>query len=569
MKNFLVTLLLISSTLMAQVDKKDVLLREANRFTLRRQYEKAISLYLDLLEQYPEDETIAEKLISNYVLTSQLEKAEKLLDEKIRFFPELNQVKLRITLLLAQSEIDAAWERCQKFLSDNSGKLNYYKTFATLFQRYRQYDHAIDLLLGARTIARDEYLYANELANNYYQISDYQNSITEFLKHVEKNKAYKNYVLNKLKIILREDPNLITAIEQFSATSDDNNILEIYAVCLGETGNIGGALEVYSKLNSDKLLNYAETLKQTGDQENALLAYEKYLQLINSPELRAESELAIAQIYWQQKRFAEAEELLLKIYNSDELQDKKYRYKTRVNRICREMLSDLALLRGDEKKVIKLLQEATEFTYNKKEIKDIEYKIIHFKIMTDDLASAETLLAQILQNEDPSSEIYKKGIYYNYLLAVMQQRSEADSLLGELLINLPENRFTNDAIEMSLLLQQLESDEQQKFLEAVKNDQLFKTAEAVVLLENIYQSSGNEQIYILAGEWAFRNGEMEKAAKIFNHEFSDPDLAQYALLMRTHLDKPDQELLLLTENFLAENPRSVFAPSFRRLLSEK
>jgi tetratricopeptide (TPR) repeat protein len=554
---------------MAQVNQKDILLKEANRFNLHRQYEKAISLYLELLEQYPDDADIAERLISSYLLTSQLGKAEKLLDEKNSIFADLKQVELRVTLLLAQAKIDNAWKTCQKFLSDNSGRLNYYKTFAVLFQRYRQYNYAVDLLLMARNIAKDDYLYANELANNYYQISDHQNSIKEYLKHVEKNKAYKNYVQNKLKIILREDPQIITAIEEFSSTTENSDILEIYAVSLGETGNISGALEVYQKLSSDKLLTYAQTLKQSGDEENALLAYAKYLQLVNSPELIAESQLAIAQIYWKQKRFSEAENLLLQIYNSRELQSKQLRYKTRANRICREMLSDLALLRDEPKAVITYLQEASEFTYNQKEIKDIAYRMIHFKLMTDDIDAAEQQLLQVLMDEDPSSEIYKKGIYYKYLLSVMQADTTADSLLGELLINLPESTYTNDAIEISLVLKQLQDEDKQKFLEALRKDQIYKTTQAITLLEEIYQTSDNEQILILAGEWSLRDGDPIKAAEIFNNEFSDADLAQYALLMTTHIDNLDIDLQQLTENFLAANPRSVFAPEFRKLLSEK
>jgi tetratricopeptide (TPR) repeat protein len=565
----IIILMLTFGLLFAEVDQKDILLKEANKFSLRRQYEKAISIYTELQQEYPEDTEIAEKLINIYVLTSQLEKAEEILSDYRTVFPELDYTRLRISLLLAKSEVKQAEKECRKFIKGNAGKLNNYKTFASLFQRYRQYDFAIEILNLARETAQDEHLYTSDMANNYYQISDYKNSITEYLKHVVKNKSYKNYVLNKLKMILKEDSLQIAAIRDFSEGSDNDNIQEIYAVCLGEIGDISSALEVYSDLNMEKLLTYAETLKKTGNSEKALQAYSKYLEKVGSPELVANAELSIAQIYMNQERYQEAEVLLVNIYNSEELKERTYRFKTKANRISRELLADLALLNEQYDQVVTYLTEAKEFSYNQNEKKTIDFKLIHFRIMQNELDTANRHLSELIINEDTASDIYKKGYYYSFLLAVMQNDASSDSLLSELLINLPGDDQVNDAIELSLILNQLQPDTRVQFLTAYRNRQLYKFSTAIALLEELNLATANEQILILAAEWALQSGDLEKAADLFNRQYIDEDLTQYALLMLVNISEGIENPLQIAEDFLAVNPKSIFSPAFRNFLAEK
>ena len=125
--------------LIAEVNEKEILLKEASRFSLRRQYEKAIFIYKDLEQKFPDDYEISEKLIENYFFTSRIDEAEKLLEDKRVIFPEINYVKLKTSVLLIQSKVKEAEKLSGNYLSKNSRKINNYKLFASIFQRYRQY----------------------------------------------------------------------------------------------------------------------------------------------------------------------------------------------------------------------------------------------------------------------------------------------------------------------------------------------------------------------------------------------------------------------------------------------
>ncbi|KQC10083.1 MAG: hypothetical protein APR54_03310 [Candidatus Cloacimonas sp. SDB] len=568
MKYFVIFLLFFSS-LLAEISQKEILLKEANRFSLRRDYEKAISIYLDLLEEYSEDPEIAENLIENYLLTAQLDKAEKLLKDKKELFAQKDYAKMNITLFLAKSEIKQARKLSNEFLAENPGNLNDYKIFASLFERYRQHEHAIEILKKARIVAADEFLYTHELANNYYQINDYSNSIREYLKHVIKNSAYKNFVQNRIKLILQEDSSQIITVKEFADTNENNLIKEIFAASLGEIGDVDSALEVYDLLDHDKLYNFADNLNKSGDFENALKAFSRYKEKVDSPELIAEAEIKIAQIYWQQKNYSQVKEILMSIYDSEEIKQKNYRFKTKVNRICREMLADLAIIEKQWDKVESYLQEAQQFSYNQNEKMELEYRIIHYQIMNQDYSSASGQLKDLLQNQDPGSDIYKKGFYYHYLLSVFTDNNQSDSLLAEILINLPENEFVNDAIQISLILSELNTADREVFLEAFRNRQLFDYLKAVELLENIYKSSGNEQILLLAAEWSLQSGDLDKTLNIVNTEFKDEDYSQYALLLTIKIESAEQDSLFKAEEFLSNYPKSVFSPAFRKILTEK
>jgi len=562
-------IIMIFGFLAADVNEKDILIKEANRFSLRRQYEKAISLYIELQQKYPEDPVVAEKLIDNYLLTSRNDEAEKSLEAFKKILPELTYIKLKTSILLAGSEIRNAEKLCDKFLHNNPGKINSYKLMATVFRRYRQYEYSIQILKEVRQIAQDEYLNTNEMASDYYQIKDYPNSIKEYLKHVVKNSAYNNFVQNRIKLILKEDSLQIKAVEEFAGSSENLLVQEIYAVSLGEIGDITAALEVYEVLEPDKLLKFADNLKKTGDLANATRAFVQYKNNASSPDLLADVDVKIARIYLLQKDYASAEMVLMDVYNMDSIKDKKLRYKTKANRVCREMLADLALMNDQLEKVVPFLEEAKEFTYNLTEKNLLNFRIVNFQIMATEYELAEDHLEQILLKQDTGSDIYKKGFYYKYLLSLMNNSSESDSLLGELLINIPDNKNINDAIQISLLLAELDSNGREDFLSAFRLMQLFKYTEAVNIMQKLYDDTGNENISIITGDWAISNNDYSLAAEIFDREYTDEDFAQYALLQKVLITDERELKISSTEDFLTKNPRSVFSPGFRKILMEK
>ena len=100
-------------------------------------------------------------------------------------------------------------------------------------------------------------------------------------------------------------------------------------------------------------------------------------------------------------------------------------------------------------------------------------------------------------------------------------------------------------------------------MKAYRKKLLFQDGEALRILQQLYENLKNEELLILAGDWAFENKDYELAKKIFDAEFSDVVLQNYAKLKLAEFDKN------ICKIFLEKNQDSVFLPNFRKLLEEK
>ena len=81
----------------------------------------------------------------------------------------------------------------------------------------------------------------------------------------------------------------------------------------------------------------------------------------------------------------------------------------------------------------------------------------------------------------------------------------------------------------------------------------------------LYNETQNEELLILAGDWALMNNDPETAGNIFSSEFKNSVLKEYAQLQLAKLS-PHEELC---KTFLTDHPQSVFSPEFREIMGNK
>ncbi|HPR18815.1 MAG TPA: hypothetical protein PLD62_11280, partial [Candidatus Cloacimonadota bacterium] len=140
-----------------------------------------------------------------------------------------------------------------------------------------------------------------------------------------------------------------------------------------------------------------------------------------------------------------------------------------------------------------------------------------------------------------------------------------DSLLGEVIINLPEDEKTNDALLVFVITSFWEDEQKAEFFAAYRRMQLHKSEAAAEQLMALYHETKNEELLILAGDWALLNNDPETAGNIFSSEIKNPVLKEYAQLQLAKLS-PHEELC---KTFLTDHPRSVFSPEFREIMGNK
>ncbi len=562
-KILIIGLLFITCFNFAYSDKK-VLLKQAARYSARRNYEKAIELYEQILIDHPSDQKTIEYLINIFIRTSKTKKAKKLLSQKENYISKSLYTKLMLSILLREGKIKKAEIVSSEFLQNNKNVMSFYTLISNIFQQFKQYEFSIKIMKDARKISGNKYLYARELAYAYLGLNKPKEATEEFLHLMEKEKKYSNYVLNKLREILKEDPSIIEQIEDSASSSKNEKIHEIYALCLGDIGEYDKALEEYKNLSPPMLLRFARRQNSFGNLNYALKAYLKFIEKIQSPVDKAEAQIEVAKIHIAKKNFVKAKNILQKVRNEKIIKNRRYRYRTKANVESRELLAKIEMLEAPKSQKVKdLLIEAKQFAINQRERKKLEFSIVYNNIINAEYEIGRSKISKLIRNEDPGSEIYKKGFYYSYLIALMQNDPLSDSLMTEFIINSPKSEEANDVLLLTSVIKSLEDeDAKSQFLTAYRNKLSYQNDAAIQELQNIYENNGNEEMLILAGEWALMDAKVEQAKQLFSRKFESTVLEEYAKLKLVNI-KQDKQMV---KDFLKTNPQSVFSPEFRKIL---
>jgi hypothetical protein len=100
--------------------------------------------------------------------------------------------------------------------------------------------------------------------------------------------------------------------------------------------------------------------------------------------------------------------------------------------------------------------------------------------------------------------------------------------MNEYIIKHPGGRFVNDAIYLMMLVFELEEADRDTFFIAYRSFHLHNP-EAIDMLLQVFDRNQDEELRILAIEWAIMISKSEKALQILDYEFKD-DIAGSMLL---------------------------------------
>ncbi len=589
---FLISLLIIPVVINSQQDSKRILLNQARRMEARRDYEEALRLYKDMLQDYPQDEEVLERLLNVYISTHRHQDAKELLQENKNAFSSDNYIKNKIVLMGELGNIDAAYKIGLDYLNDNRTRVNLYHELALVYERIRQYESAVEILNKGRTQAGDEYIFAVDLARNYQRVNELEKAITEYIKHLSKNTGFLYFVTNHIKSILENDKQMIGHLRSLLSDSDNKVLLEMYALALTHLELYGEAFEVYRRISLEKLIEFADEIMAKGEYKIASKAYQEFYNNVDDPVERAQVKLKIVTIQIVKGELSEALQILIDLTEEEALKDRRYRYRTRINREIREMLADVAIRMGKpEEDVIYWLNEAYKFAINQNERQEIKLGKVRYYTMIENYENARNTINETLDINSSSTRIRNIGYYYQYLLELMENSVSSDSLMAEMMINIQGDDLTNEAIFLSVMMREIRPDNKDFFLAAYREKNLYQDEKALFILlkslistqeeriedidpsnildfvdeDTIYE---DEEILIIAAQWADNFGNHDLAKQLYSYKYNNDALLGYATLKLSELQKNDKRNYQSTlTTFLSANPQNIFAPQLRLLLS--
>ncbi len=567
-----ISILIAVSLLFSQFDNKQVLMNQIRRLQSRREFSRVLEIYDELIKQYPQDEEIIQGYFQTLISLNQIEAAESLLATYDKNLKGDKKTELNLVLLSKKGEHAQAKKLALDFLKQNPGVINLYLNFAGIFEQQLQFETAIELLAAVREISKDEYLFAQEMARNYEYSNNYSGAINEYLKHLEKNNGFLFLVTNKIKTFLSSDETLISLLENKLADSDNQVMLELYASALAHINDFDSALEIYLKLDAEKLLQFANELYSRGKYELAATAFHTYRENISDPTKKADAGIRIARLYINLSRYDDAETILMEIVNEKSIQDRRIRFRTKANSEARQLLAELAVrLNQDAKEVIKWYEDAKSYAFNQNEQKDLELAIVQYMIMKKEYEEAENRLKKTIANEPSGSHIHNHSYYQRFLLNLMTTQAPSDSLLTELVVKIPGSPFTSEALFLTVITNRIENTEQQSsFLRAYQMKNLYQDTEAVNTILETDIELLSEELIVLAAYWATMSGDYRLAESLYSHTFIDETLQGYAALRLSEVEKMKEKNYRETAaGFLQENPSHIFSPQLRLLLTRK
>ncbi len=560
----LITIYFLSTCLFAQYNEKQILLKNASDMTKVRKYSLAEEIYSEALTKFPNDVEVITELIEHYIRTNNSEKGTDLYKTKGDLLPKSKGTQYQITFSLLDKNYEIALAKALEYLKVNNSETEY-KTFGSLFQRYRAYSEATQIFLSGDKLYTKKF--SIDIAESYYYERDYDEAIKYYLSALENNVGSKSLGNSRISNIIKVSPNsILTLIDYFGTDSDklriskDNlSIINIYVDALLNTGRDDIAFSILEKYQSKDVYTKAEQFRRikkyniskklyqlTLEKEDDLNSYYRYL--FNFANMRFES-----------GAYVEADSLIDNII----LVESNKRFKANV-------MFESYLLKAEithrnknmSNQYEKLLKKAEEYANNSNQKKILKAKFSYYKILTLDFPQAKRYLDEL--GRLASNDNY----YFNYYLyEVFQAGKSADSLATELIILAPESDFTIEMLELKYILKSLNQKDKNLFLDAYRKEKLFSIEDADSLYQEIYKSTKNEYFLIKNALINKANNNIQRSRELLSYNFNDTFCHDFAALQLVLLEDDNSQIAKdMARNFLTQYPNSSFAAQIRQIL---
>ncbi len=556
-------LLVVWGALSAQFDERSILTQQAQQLMARRQYSEAEQLFQEVLRKFPGDSNSLNQLLQLYYLTSQIDKAENLLESSKRNMPQTQYTEQRILLYVMQGKVQAAWELAQGYLNQFNHDQGRYRIMASYFERRGFYDQVLELYRSARKHHKNDNLFMMEYANTALNYRLFEVALREYLRFLNLNPGNVFFVNNQCKTILQEDPSMISVIAEFASGEVNPVILELYATSLVNLKRPLQALEIYKTMSADKLRSFAEEQYAALNDEVAYPAYEHLVETGTDELMKADYRQRMAQIQIRNARYHLAHEILLDIINDQQLLDRRIRNRTGVNLTSRKMMAELILSTTAEvDSALAWYDKAKAFARNSFEVAEIDLEIGRLLIMNEAYNAASDQLARI-----SDKRLDETRDYYLLLKALMQNEiAKADTLMNEYIIRYPGSSYTNDSIYLLMLVYGMDEGDKALFLEAYRKKQLHQK-DSIAKILAVFEHNRDEELRLLAVEWSLQLADRLEAMQILDYDWQDPIASEYAALIKLKLIEDSEYEQRFAREFLKQNPNSIWSPNFRQVIS--
>jgi tetratricopeptide (TPR) repeat protein len=561
----LLGLLLLAVMLSAQYDEKAILFQNAQQLTYQRQFSQAEQAWLQILQKYPNEVGAITQLFQLYLQMDKPDKAEQLLTDYRSVLPNNLRQEYDIQLDIQQAKLNSAWDKAQAYLQLNPNDETKYRLLANYFERKSFFEQSIRLYeQGRKALGRND-AFTMEIANSSFYSHQYDKAVTEYICYLEQQPGNIYFVSNQLSSILNENPDQLSQVKKLAQASISMDVKEVYAIALSRLGKLKEALAEYANLPTEKLSAFAYGQAAAGQDSLAIAAFNALRQREIGITTLGDILLKTSESQIRLRQFRLAETTLSEIINPV-----TFKADTRFGRLrypfqALLLMSDLALWQGGKSaQITEILNAARKLAVSSDDQAEVDYRLIGNYFINQQYDEAEQLLAKLGSNKQQD-----RRLYYSFLISESKGQPElADTLLNQLIIAAPSSPYVNDVMNLNIMLMNLAKPAQTAFLASLQLRLSHRDSLAVQALLELSNTAKDEELRALAADWAIASGYTGWADRILNYEWKDELLKEYASLQRLKLTEQSAGAENMAQDFLRQNPDSVFSPGFRQVLQK-
>jgi len=274
--------------LVAQQTDLATKLRLAQSLEQAGEWGRAASLYESLLEDHPTSFVIVDGLRRTYTELKQYDKAKNLIRQQLRNSPADENLLTTLGSLHdlsgEQETADSLW---QVVISKDPKNTGLYRLVAAQLIDHRQYERAIQVYRQARTGAKNETIFVEELSSLYAALHQYESATKEFVTLVRVNPQQVSYVQSRLASFTSrpEGWQAATGVVRGAIQKSPETVQlhQLLAWLLIEGKNYEGALDEYriidqlTKANGSELFQFGQRAAQERAYGIAALAFREAL----------------------------------------------------------------------------------------------------------------------------------------------------------------------------------------------------------------------------------------------------------------------------------------------------
>ncbi|MBN2030474.1 tetratricopeptide repeat protein [bacterium] len=302
-------------------------LQYAQQLELSGHLQEALSIYEDLYQSYPNNETVFNQLRNMYLNTRAYEKAVDLIER----YQETRPDDIGLEMALAQvyfrmGEEEEARKRWDQLIERYPKQAYVYQMVANGLIEERLYDEAVGVYLSGRERIGNEDLFVFDLANLYGNMIEYGKASEELIRYLIQHPNNETLVESQVLRYPKTDRIINEILDQFEKAIDAHPtnlelrkiMVSIYRYADRYTDGLSAVRELEILTEQEKqgeaLCQFGKDLFQVGETEVAEEAFLEILESYPQFQLREYVLFDLARCYEAQKRFREAIELYDKIY---------------------------------------------------------------------------------------------------------------------------------------------------------------------------------------------------------------------------------------------------------------